>query len=539
MTRLLPLILSLWLFTGCQSPNLDHARAPADQAAAGTSDLSWAEAKARGSRVTRPRYILNVKLNETEKTFSGASEIRFNLNDPSKPLRVDFFEGQVAKMQLNGKPLAPEAKKPYWIELPPERLVNGENSLTVEYTQEYSTQGQGLHRAVDPETKQVFLYSQFETFDANRFMPCFDQPDMRAALTMTVEAPEKWEVVTATRETKITRDARAKTRTWSFPQTPEISTYLFSLHAGPYKVWTDKFEDIPLRLFARPSQAKYLRAKEFFTYTKKGLKFFNAYFDFKYPFKKYDQLVVPEFNAGAMENVAAVTFSERFLWRSEPTRQQLQGLSSVILHEMAHMWFGDIVTMKWWNDLWLNESFATYMAALANTESNDFPEEWQDFFASDKAWAYWEDALVTTHPIEAPVNTVKEAFATFDGITYGKGAAVLKQLNAYVTPQAFRAGIRKYIQRYAYKNADLNDFIAALQGETKRDLSLWAERWLRQSGTDKIAARWSCAGDRLTAVELIVTPTPGAKFRPQTVNVGLFEEKNGGLAKPVSVRADL
>lgn len=504
----------------------------------GNSDLSWQEAQSRKDRVSNVHYTLRVKLPETEGTFSGQSEIRFDLKENSKALRLDFFEGKVSSLKVNGQVVGADAKSNFWINLPASALKVGANVVNIDYSADYSRQGQGLHKFTDPQTKEVFLYTQFETFDANRFMPCFDQPDLRATLTMTVEAPTTWEVITATRETKINKLENGN-REWIFPATPSIATYLFSLHAGPYKIYRDQFEDIPLRLYVRPSMAKHMKVKEWFTYTKQGLKFFNSYFGMKYPFKKYDQLAVPEFNMGAMENVASVTFSERFLWRSEPTRNDLRGLASVILHEMAHMWFGDIVTMKWWNDLWLNESFATFMATLAMAEATQFKEAWQDFFVDDKNWAYWEDSLVTTHPIEAPVNSVKDAFANFDGITYGKGAAVLKQLRAYITPESFQKGIQHYIKTYAYKNAELKEFIGALQTQTKRDLNLWSARWLRQSGTDKIAVKWNCDGDKLNQLEVVVTPSAGAEFRPQTVKIGLFKDKAGELTKPEVIRADL
>lgn len=527
-------LVPLVVLGACKSTD-KKSGAPAAQE---SSDLTWEQAQNRKARVSDVQYAVTVKLSEPDAQFSGESEIRFNLKGASEPLRVDFYEGQITSMNLNGKDVPAESKKKYWIELPASLLQEGANTLKIAYTQEYSRQGQGLHKFTDPQTKEVFLYTQFETFDANRFMPAFDQPDLRSVLTLTVDAPASWEVITTTRETKVS-PAKDGRKVWTFPATDPLPTYLFSLHAGPYKIYKDQYQDVRLRLYVRPSMAKHLRVKEWFKYTKQGLGFFNAYFGMKYPFKKYDQLVVPEFNAGAMENVGAVTFNERYLWRAQPTRQNLRGLASVILHEMAHMWFGNIVTMKWWNDLWLNESFATFMATLALAEATEFKEAWQDFFVDDKNWAYWEDSLPTTHPIEAPVKSVKDAFANFDGITYGKGAAVLKQLNAYMTADAFKKGMQNYIKTYAFKNAELKEFIAALQTATDRDLSLWADRWLRQSGTDKIAAQWSCANGRLDQIDLRVTPTPGSAFRPQTVQIALFQEEKGLLKTAQSVRVDM
>ncbi len=502
------------------------------------SDLTWTDAKARSLRVKNVAYTLTVKLNDTDEKFKGQSQIAFDMTDTgSAPLRIDHYEGEVTSVTVNGTSVPTTVKKKYWLEIPASTLKKGANTVAINYVQEYSHQGQGLHRFLDPQTKEVFLYSQFETFDANRFMPCFDQPDLKATLALTVEAPGKWEVITTTPESSVTKQGGR--RIWKFEKTQSLSTYLFSLHAGPYKIWRDRFEDIPLRIFARPSMAKYVRAQEWFTITKQGLRYFNNFFAFPYPFKKYDQLFVPEFNAGAMENVGAVTFSENFLKRSEVTREQRRSAAGVLLHEMAHMWFGDIVTMKWWNDLWLNECFATIMATISMHEATEFKEAWQDFFADDKSWAYWEDSLLTTHPIESQVATVKEAFATFDGITYGKGASVIKQLRAYMTPEAFKAGVQDYFKTHAYKNAELKDFIAALQGHTQRDLTLWADRWLRQSGTDKIAAKWTCTGDTLPEIELITTPVNDSKFRPQTIQLAMFKEKGGQFKDTRSVRVEL
>ncbi len=500
------------------------------------SDLTRVEAEARSRRISEVRYDLTVDLDEKSPTYSGKIRIDFDLLDNDSAVRLDFFEGKVSSITLNNQTMELSAKKDYWIDLPASALIkSSHNSVTIEYTQEYSTQGQGLYRYVDPETKEIFLYTQFETFDANKFMPCFDQPDMRAVLALTVNAPERWQVISTTREIDARPLANGK-KQWRFPSTPKIATYLFSLHAGPFKVWTDQFEDIPLRLFGRPSMARYIDSKEWFSYTKEGLKFYDAYFDYPYPFKKYDQVILPEFEAGAMENVGAVTFDEdEYVSRSKMTRRQQRNLASTLLHEMAHMWFGDTVTMAWWNDLWLNESFATFMAAMALKNSTEFNESWQDFYSENKAWGYWEDSLVTAHPIESPVGGVKDAMSTFDGITYGKGASALRELSAYMTPEKFQLGLQDYIRKYAYKNATLTDLIATLQTQTDRDLQTWADRWLRQRGVDVLNAKWTCENGRLHAVELTSTASDGARPRPQALKLALFEQVDGGLGEPTVI----
>ena len=503
-----------------------------------TSDLSWSESKSRKARVNDVKYALSVKLNEVDLKFSGTNLMDFDLKDASKSLRIDFFEGQIIRLAVNGRDVPATAKKKYHIEIPSQFLQAGANRVEIDFIQEYSRQGAGLHRFEDPQTKEVFLYSDFEPYDANRLFPCFDQPDLRASLTLKVEAPASWIVIANETESTITA-ASDKRKIWTFPPTPPIASYIYALHAGPYQVWKDEVQGIPLRLLARPSMAKYVRVKEFFTYTKQGFKYFNAFFGLKYPFKKYDQIFVPEFNSGAMENVAAVTFNESFLTRATPTLEQRRNIAGTLLHEMAHMWFGDLVTMSWWNDLWLNESFATLMSTMAMHEATEFKDAWQDFFFDMKDWAYWEDSLVTTHPIEAPVLNVKDAFAIFDGITYGKGAAVLKQLRYFIGEDAFKKGIQLYMRTHAYKNTELKDFIAALQSKTDKDLSAWAAVWLRQSGTDSVAAEWTCTDSKLNQITLNTKSSAGAQFRPQSVQVGLFKRVKGEVKRTHSVRVDI
>ncbi|MBX3016279.1 MAG: aminopeptidase N [Bdellovibrionaceae bacterium] len=501
------------------------------------SDLLWTEAQSRKARLDNVAYTLKVDLTPEGDEFLGSATLNFDLKDPAQALRVDFFEGRVTRIEINGQAQPLTIKKDYWVELPAAALKAGANTVAIDYAQKYSRTGQGLHRFKDPEDGQFYLHTQFQPFDANRFMPCFDQPDLRATLKLQVTAPMKWQVVTATMETS--KKASGSHQVWDFPPTPKIATYLFSLHAGPYQMMRDQYGDVPLRIFVRPALAKYLNSNDWFMITKQGFRFFENYFGVKYPFKKYDQLIVPEFSFGGMENVAAVTYTESSVTRSNPTRRQRRGVAGLMLHEMAHMWFGDLVTMAWWNDLWLNESFATLMSSIAVAQSTEFKEEWQGFAANLKRWAYMQDAMETTHPIEAQVSRVKEALANFDGITYNKGAAVMKQLRYYMTETAFRKGIQDYMKTYAYKNTTLPDFIGSLQAHTQKDLTLWADSWLRQSGTDQVATNWACEGDKLKAITLTMTPSKGAQFRPQALEVGLFGLKGDRVVALKQVRAEL
>ncbi|CAN5564875.1 aminopeptidase N [soil metagenome] len=540
------LMLSAMLTVGCSTASKSVTTSAKTVTPEDQSDLTWVEAKERKERLSNVVYDLAVDLtagasSEPVARFNGILDLHFSLTNSAKDLRLDFYEGDVKSMTVNGQAVALTQKKKYWIILPGSMLVAGANAVHIEYSQEFSRTGEGLHRFVDPVDKKVYLYTQFETYDANRFVPCFDQPDLRSVLKLRAKAPKSWTVISSALETK--NVVQGANRDWTFAPSAEISTYLFSLHAGPYAMMKDTFKradgsSFPLRVFVRGSLKKYLNETEWFKTTKDGIAFYENYFGVRYPFSKLDQLIVPEFNGGGMENVGAITYYEWSLPRAQVTRKSRRGLSSLLLHEIAHMWFGDLVTMAWWNNLWLNESFATYMSFVSQVEATEFKEAWQTMAASSKNRAYVEDAMVTTHPIEAPIATVKEAMTNFDGITYNKGASVLKQLNYYMTTEDFRSGIRDYFQTYSFKNTDLNQFIGSLQKHTKKDLNLWADRWLRQSGTDTLSAAWTCDKDRLKAVDLTMTPTAGRKPRPQSVEVALFKSSGGKTTVSNRIRAD-
>jgi aminopeptidase N len=371
---------------------------------------------------------------------------------------------------MNGNP-APVEKNSTYLLLPAAFLIRGPNLIKISFRTKMVTNGMGLHRFVDPADGAIYIHTQFEAFAAHKFMPCFDQPDLKSSLQLQVSAPKSWTLISTTREIRI--EPRGDFRLWTFPETPAISTYLFSLHGGPFTVWQDSFQGIPLRLFARPSLAKYVHPGLWFRLTKQGLGFYNKFFSYRYPFQKYDQILAPEFSAGAMENVGAVTFSERFIHRGKLTRENEMSLADVLLHEMAHMWFGDLVTMRWWNDLWLNESFATYMSALTTSEATKYSEAWRDFFEM-KGWAYYQDQLSTTHPIEGHVADTNDAFSSFDGITYAKGASVLKQMSRWLGAETFQKGVQFYMKTFAFKNTSLPDFIESLQKFSERDFRTWS-----------------------------------------------------------------
>src|SRR5262249_46392653 len=323
----------------------------------------------------------------------------------------------------------------------------------VRYENEYDHTGDGFHQFVDPEDGETYFYTNFEPFKQHRLFPGFDQPDIKAEYRVSVTAPSEW-VVLSNGVSDVEEPAEGGRTRHIFEPFARYSTYLFALAVGPYHGFQEEHEGIPLGFYCRQSLVKYLPpddVDELFTITRQGLEFFGEFFDYPYPFTKYDQIFVPEFNAGAMENIGLVTHYERMVFRDPPTDSQRLSRAEIILHEMAHMWFGDLVTMKWWNDLWLNESFATYMAALAIAEATRWSDQaWKAFNSGMKTWAYRQDQLVTTHPITPTVPDTDQTVLNFDGITYGKGASALQQLVAAIGVERFRDGMRRYFKRYAY-----------------------------------------------------------------------------------------
>ena len=492
--------------------------------------LSGDYAKLRAAQVSNVSYKLSLRIDQQSQTFSGSNKINFDLaKNNNLPLTIDFEEGVIESITVNGKAASFEFNK-WFITLDQNQLTPGSNTLVIQYSRDYSTDGSGFHRFVDPKNKEVYLYTDFEPYDANRLFPHFDQPDLKASYTLDVLAPEHWQVISTTRETQIKQTGKFKQ--WFFPNSAKISSYVFALHAGNYVVWEDKFEDIPLRLFARQSLAENVKIDDWFTPTKQSFKFFNEYFDIRYPFDKYDQIIAPDFNSGAMENVAAVTFNEAYVSRGEKTTRARMSLANTIAHEMAHMWFGDLVTMKWWNGLWLNESFATYMANMAIDEASDFTNTWDAFYTGMKQWAYRTDDSINTHAIELEVPTTGDAMTNFDGITYGKGASVLKQMHHYLGKDEFRIGVSNYLKKFAYKNTDLNDFMTELGKAANKDLSQWTQDWLYKAGLNTIEAEYACAQGKISSFTLKQSaPQNYPTLREQRVQIGLYNYQQNAMTQ--------
>lgn len=504
-----------------------HA-APATQGArAEMPFLSQVDAFARSARVSNVDYVLDFTLTGKE-TFAGTTTVTFDLKDVDAPVTLDLKDATVKSVSVNGKPVATRYNK-WFVTLDAASLAKGRNTVIIDYERLHSTNGEGLHRMVDPADGRVYTYSHFEPVAAQQMFAVFDQPDLKASYTVSVTAPRDWHVVTTTRETKI--DERGANRHWTFKTTKRLSPYNFSLHAGPYQVWEDNSGKYPMRLFARQSLAKLVVPADWFRQTKAGLGFFEEYFGVPYPFEKYDQLIVPDFLYGAMENAGAITFAEARYGVANMTAEQKQSLTEVIMHEMAHQWFGNLVTMKWWNGLWLNESFASFMGVLATVESTEFKDSWQKFYQSGKQRAYIQDQTASTHPIEVPVPSSSNAFDNIDAITYSKGGSTLKQLRHLLGEDVFRKGVHNYLVKYSWKNATLDDFIGSLGEAAGRDLSGWTEQWLYNAGVNTIAANYSCSGGKIRNFTLAQT-APSKELptlREQRVQIGAFKIDGGKL----------
>jgi len=499
---------------------------------AARASLTQAHALARSARLSDVRYALELELDGEDPEYSGRVTSRFVLAAPGESaqadLTVDFTGGTVRSVAVNGTPLAAPDYNGFFVTIPGAALATGSNTIEIAFSHPYSNDGAGLYRFEDPEDGRHYLYTDFEPYDQNRLFPSFDQPDLKARYSTSVTVPADWQVISIVAESDVAE--RGSRRVWTFPESLPVSTYIYALHAGDYHRWDAAAGDIPLRLFARESLVPYVRPEDWFTPTQQGFEFFEAYFEMPYPFGKYDQVIVPHFNAGAMENVGAVTFSERYLSRGAVTRAQRRAIASVILHEMAHMWFGDVVTMGWWNGLWLNESFATFMATLAMVGATEFTDEWQSAYRRTIR-AYQADERETTHPIELPIPDTDAAFANFDAITYNKGSAVLAQLSRLVGPEVFRRGVADYLAAHAYGNTTLGDFLGAVSAAADRDLTGWARDWLATPGTNRVEARYACEDGRVASLAIAqAAPAEWPVLRQHRTQLGLYRFGDAGVS---------
>jgi aminopeptidase N len=496
------------------------------------NNLHRDEARARARLLTVSSYDVELDLTDGsgekpgETTFRSRSVVRFGCAEEGASTHLDLTAAALTSATLNGTPVT---------DFDGNRLqltgLAADNELVIESEMTYMRTGEGLHRFVDPVDGSVYLYTQFETFEAHRMYGCFDQPDLKAVFRFTVRAPRDWVVVSNGAVTD--RPAEGEPGTWRFVETPVMSTYITALVAGPYHHVHDHHDGIDLGIYCRSSLAQHLDPEDLFTVTKQGFDFYHRVFDYRYPFGKYDQLFVPEFNAGAMENAGAVTFLEDYVFRSKVTDAAYERRAETILHEMAHMWFGDLVTMRWWDDLWLNESFATYMSVLCQVEATRYKGGWTTFANTEKTWAYRQDQLPSTHPIAADIRDMEDVKVNFDGITYAKGASVLKQLVAWVGQDAFLAGLRTYFVKHEFANTELRDLLVELEAASGRDLSHFSSEWLETAGCNTLRASFETGADgTFTAFSILQeAAAEWPTLRSHRVAVGLYDLVDGRLVR--------
>ncbi|MEU4088634.1 aminopeptidase N [Streptomyces aureus] len=496
------------------------------------TNLTREEAQQRAKLLTVDSYEVELDLSGAQEggTYRSVTTVRFDSAENGAESFIDLVAPAVHEVTLNGDALdAAEVFKDSRIALP--GLLAGRNVLRVVADCAYTNTGEGLHRFVDPVDQQAYLYTQFEVPDARRVFASFEQPDLKATFQFTVKAPTGWTVISNS------PTPEPKDDVWVFEPTPRISSYITALIVGPYhsvhSVYEKDGQSVPLGIYCRPSLAEFLDSDAIFEVTRQGFDWFQEKFDYAYPFTKYDQLFVPEFNAGAMENAGAVTIRDQYVFRSKVTDAAYELRAETILHELAHMWFGDLVTMEWWNDLWLNESFATYtsIACQAYHPDSRWPHSWTTFANSMKTWAYRQDQLPSTHPIMAEIRDLDDVLVNFDGITYAKGASVLKQLVAYVGMDEFFRGVQAYFKAHAFGNTRLSDLLGALEETSGRDLGTWSQKWLQTAGINILRPEIETGADGVVTSFAIRQEAPalpaGAQgeptLRPHRIAVGLYD----------------
>lgn len=507
------------------------------------ANLTRIEAEERKSVISAPiHYTVKLDLTRGAKDFGSESTITFNAQ-PGSTSFLDLIAQEVTEVVLNGESLdVAEVFADNRIEL---KNLKETNEVTVKAMCQYSNTGEGLHRSVDPSDGNIYLYSQFEVPDARRVYAVFDQPDLKAVFDFSVLAAKSWIVtsnmpaVSVSDNETVTEDGTLGShevetcKLWVFDSTPVMSSYLTAICAGPYAQWHTEYanEDgrtVPMAMYCRQALASAFEkdVDYLFDITKKGFAFYAKTWGVPYPYAKYDQIYVPEYNAGAMENIGMVTIRDQYVFESKVTDAYAERRVVTVLHELAHMWFGDYVTMKWWNDLWLNESFAEFTSTLATAEATDWKDAWATFSSGEKSWALRQDQLSTTHPIVAPINDLNDTYVNFDGITYAKGASVLKQLVFYVGREKFFKGINNYLNKHAYSNATLADLLTELELTSGRDLKSWSAQWLEQAGINTIATEVEENEDG-TIKQLTLKQSASAEYpvlRSHRLAIGFYNE---------------
>ena len=506
------------------------------------TNLTRAEAATRAALLEVTSYTIDLDLTTGPTTFSSTTTINFVCSQPGAETFADLVGATSPSVTLNGVELDAAAYADSRIAL---TGLAETNVLVVRAELPYSHTGEGLHRFVDPADDRVYLYTQFEVPDARRVYATFEQPDLKSRFTFTVTAPESWKVV-SNAPTPTPESLGAGSARWSFPETERMSTYITAIVAGEYHEVLDTYEGkhgtIPLGHYCRQSLVEHLDREELVKITKQGFEFFEEAFDFPYPFGKYDQLYVPEYNMGAMENAGCITLRDEYLPRSRQPRSFFEYRASVILHEMAHMWFGDLVTMQWWDDLWLNESFAEWACYHAEVEASEYTDAWTGFANARKQTGYRADQLPSTHPIAADNYDLEAVEVNFDMITYAKGASVLKQLVAWVGLDAFLGGLRAYFKEHAFGNTTFDDLLRALEKSSGRELASWAQEWLQTAGVNTVAADVETdESGVITAMRLRQSAHPDwPTLRRHRIGIGWYDaDESGAIVRTDYVELDM
>ncbi|GAA2711723.1 aminopeptidase N [Micromonospora olivasterospora] len=510
----------------------------------GVRNLTQVEATERARLLEVTGYDISLDLSTAVlaaggRTFRSVTEVRFRCAEPGATTFIEAAADSVRSATLNGAPVDVSG----WSAEKGLTLTDlaAENVLVVDADFAYSNSGQGLHRTVDPVDGETYLYSQFETADAQRVYACFDQPDLKSVYTWHATVPEHWRVV-SNMPVEREEPAGEALKTLHFRESARMSTYITALCAGPYHEVRDSHDGIDLGVYCRASMARYLDSDDLFRITKQGFDFFHEQFGVRYPLPKYDQLWVPDFNAGAMENFGCVTHAEsHYIFRSQVTDFEYEQRANTILHELAHMWFGDLVTMRWWNDLWLNESFAEWASHWCNANATRFTDAWTTFLSIRKNWGYRQDQLSSTHPVYCEMPDLEAVEVNFDGITYAKGASVLKQLVAYVGEEPFLAGLRAYFGKHAWGNATFDDLLSELEAASGRELRKFAAQWLETAQVNTLRPEVTIGADG--GYERVVVrqeaPAGHPTLRTHRVGVGLYDLTDGRLVRRERIEADV
>ena len=506
------------------------------------TNITQIEAAQRSEVIKVSSYKIDLDLTTGAETFLVKTSVNFTGLKPGATTFIDCVGKRVISAKLNGVEFDPKFDGET-VFLPE---IAAENFLEIEHEGIYSNSGEGLHRFVDPADNEVYLYTQFETGDARRMYACFDQPDQKATFTISTITPKHWEVI-SNYGIEATKDVDGDRKHIQFATSQVISTYVTAIVAGAYTSIHDEYKGektIPLGIYARKSFFQHVDAENIFEVTKQGFAYFEKTFGLAYPFGKYDQIAVAEYNWGAMENVGCVTFHEDVLiFRSKVTERSYISRATTIHHEMAHMWFGDLVTMKWWQDLWLNESFAEWASYMSVSESTQYKNAWTEFNSVRKNWAYRVDQMTSTHPIAVEMEDLDAVRTNFDGISYAKGASVLQQLVAHVGRDNFISGLRKYFAKHAYKNTELSDLITELEASSGKDLTSWVNTWLRTAGVNTLRPVIKFDGDKYQSVsvkqEVPPLPVGSKELRPHRLYVGLFDVNGGALVRRESIEVDI